>query len=135
VDGVSPPDPVSLRALVVDDEPLMVRIASLMLENLGFRVDTACDGREALQRFLFNRYDLVLTDLVMPGMDGHELARWVKLVAKDTVVIMMTGASRNQVNEKMREEVADHWLFKAFSVNQLAGLVGAYFPAEVRKST
>jgi CheY-like chemotaxis protein len=58
--------------LVVDDEPLVLRIAARALEELGYRVFTAADGQSAVQTFGANRVDAVVLDLVMPVMDGFE---------------------------------------------------------------
>jgi CheY-like chemotaxis protein len=63
------------RALIVDDEPLLVRALGRVLTNRNIDVDSAMDGKQGLERMLERRYDLVISDLQMPGADGAELLR------------------------------------------------------------
>jgi DNA-binding NtrC family response regulator len=78
------------RVLVVDDKDTM---RSLFVRLLGdrYRVDTAADGHEAIQRVMAADYDLVVTDIRMPGADGFVVLEAVKAQSPDTEVVMMTG--------------------------------------------
>jgi CheY-like chemotaxis protein/anti-sigma regulatory factor (Ser/Thr protein kinase) len=79
--------------LVVDDEESVRRLLVSVLESPGRRIDTAADGAEALARVEATPYDLVLTDVRMPGMDGLELLRRIRHASPSTKVIVMTGDS------------------------------------------
>jgi CheY-like chemotaxis protein len=79
------------KILVVDDEASIRDSTALMLGRLGFSVDTAENGAEARAMFEAKHYDVVLTDLRMPGMDGQELAKQLKSINPDLKVILVTA--------------------------------------------
>jgi CheY-like chemotaxis protein/anti-sigma regulatory factor (Ser/Thr protein kinase) len=81
----------SLRILVVDDEPSTLEVVSGYLRGDGHRVLTAADGGEAMQRFMSDDFDLVITDHGMPGMNGLQLADAVHRVNPAKAVILLTG--------------------------------------------
>ena len=82
------------RILVVDDQRTNAEMVSGLLRNLGYEVELAFDGREALDLVRTNGPDLVISDIMMPGLDGYELCR--RLRANTTTallpVILVTGA-------------------------------------------
>jgi len=79
--------------LVVDDEPGLRETASLMLEDIGFQVTTACDGVEAVEIFgrLYDQIDAVLLDMTMPNMDGKVAFREIRRIDPDARVILSSG--------------------------------------------
>ncbi|MFW6163837.1 MAG: sigma-54-dependent transcriptional regulator [Planctomycetota bacterium] len=81
----------SMRILVVDDEPIVREGFARALNGDGFEVETAGDGQEAMDRLAARRFDLVITDLRMPEVDGQELLRHVKGRYPETEVVVLTG--------------------------------------------
>ncbi len=79
------------RILVVDDEPNVLITVKAILEEDGYAVDTAADGEAALEAIHACKYDLVLTDLKLPGVDGLGVLAEVRKSSPATVTIMMTG--------------------------------------------
>src|SRR5688500_11666237 len=79
------------RILIVDDEPDTCANLSDILTDLGYQVDTAHDGFAALELVERNPYDIALLDLRMPGMDGLELYRRIRLASAETVAIVVTA--------------------------------------------
>ena len=77
--------------LIVDDEEIVRSSCVRILSSDGYRLDTAADGNEALKKLQGGAFDLVLTDLMMPGMTGIDLLRQVKEEWPDTEVIVITG--------------------------------------------
>ena len=82
----------SLRVLVIDDESHVRGLLCELLNVWGYEADAASSGREGIARFAQGRYDLVLTDLVMPGLTGLEVAETVRHADPDVSVIMFTGS-------------------------------------------
>ena len=81
----------TLNVLIVDDEPRVLEVVSAYLRCDGHSVSTAASGREALEKFRRNQFDLVVLDRVMPEMSGDQTARFIKQVNQDIPVIMLTG--------------------------------------------
>jgi CheY-like chemotaxis protein len=81
----------SIRVLVVDDDAQQRSVLAAMVESLGFAVATAGDGREALDSHAECRADIILTDLIMPRMDGFELLRTLEESGDRTPTIVLTG--------------------------------------------
>ncbi len=79
------------RILVVDDEPSIRSMLCEVLRRNGHAVESARDPTEAIGRCKAQSYDLVLSDIVMGDMDGHELARRLALLCPRTRVVLMTG--------------------------------------------
>ena len=81
----------SLDVLVVDDEPMARDVMAQYLTGDGHRVQTASNGQEGLEQFKAGRFDVVLTDQAMPGLNGGELAGLIKSQAPAVAVILVTG--------------------------------------------
>ena len=79
------------RVLVVDDAPLIREIIARTLRTAGHTIDTATDGQEALAKFREGKWDLVITDLFMPHMNGEELAAAIRAEAPGVPVVLLTG--------------------------------------------
>jgi CheY-like chemotaxis protein len=80
--------------LCVDDNEQSLSIRKLVLETRGYRVIVCTAGEQALEVFLHGGIDLVLTDLMMPGMNGDDLAKQVKQLSPETPVILFSGKVR-----------------------------------------
>ncbi len=97
------------RILVVDDERDICRALEFLLGREGYVVDTAQSGEEALEKIKKERFDLLLTDLKMEGMDGIELLEQAKIHSPSTIVIIMTAyASVESAVEAMKKGASDY---------------------------
>ncbi|WP_224982002.1 response regulator [Geomonas agri] len=85
------------RVLLVDDEPMFRRSLAGYLEDCGYCLAEAEDGQEAQQRLLQEQFDLVLTDMRMPVLDGMDLLAWIRERQPETPVIVITGTGAEQV--------------------------------------
>ena len=95
--------------LVVDDEGAIRYSISKTLQRVGYQVHTAASGEEALEMMGTQRYDVVLTDIRMPGLTGVELLAEIKQIAPDAVVILLTGyASLQTAIESLRLGAHDY---------------------------
>ena len=80
------------KILVIDDEKVIINMLQQLLEMHGHDVDTAEDGGEGIQKFDSDRFDLVITDIFMPGVDGNSVAKHIRNSDKKYVpVIGMSG--------------------------------------------
>ena len=107
------------RILVVDDESYVRDLLKRVLTRRGHDVDVAADGEAALELMGEHRYDLVLTDVVMPGIDGFDLLRRVKATYPAVTVIVLTGYARKQSISDFLLYGADEYLSKPFQVQAL----------------
>ena len=107
------------RILIVDDSK---DIRSNLLEIfsfMGFEVVVAGSGNEALDQFFSDTFDLVVTDLEMPDMDGWTLASHIKELSPDTPIVLITGSEKSAVMEGLKTENVDFVLFKPFSLEEV----------------
>ncbi len=111
------------QIMVVDDDRTILDLITRMLSVLGFVVTPVDSGSKALVRFRQDDFQLVLTDLQMPGIDGWELARHLKKERPWLPVIAITGQGREAVLEKLGASGIERVLFKPFSIEQLGQVV------------
>ncbi len=103
------PEPESAHILVVDDEGAIRYSISKTLQRVGYQVSAAASGEEALEMLEEQNFDVVLTDIRMPGLTGVELLAKIKEKAPDSIVILMTGyASLGTAVESLRLGAHDY---------------------------
>lgn len=114
----------SKSLLVVDDEERIRRLLKMYLEKAEYAIDEAKDGKRALEMALENDYDLILLDLMMPEMDGIEVAEELRK-EKETPIMMLT-AKGEELNRIQGFEVgADDYIVKPFSPREIVLRVAA----------
>ena len=111
-----------LRALVVDDEPSLVRAVAGYLEHDGFAVTTAADGEQALASARRDPPDIVVLDLMLPGIDGIEVCRQLRTFT-DAYVIMLTARSEELDTLIGLSVGADDYMTKPFSPRELTARI------------
>ncbi len=119
------------RVLVVDDEPGVRQLSVRMLARLGYQAEEVADGAEALTAIGASPPDVVLTDLMMPGMNGRELRDRIRTLYPGLPVVVMSG---HPAAEMLREELAapgDYWIDKPFTLAGLAALLQEALGARV----
>ncbi|MFC2156617.1 response regulator transcription factor [Acidobacteriota bacterium] len=113
------------RILVVEDEPTIATGLKDDLEIEGFTAEVVDDGLDALQRILEGEFDLILLDVMLPGMDGFDVCREVRLKGNHTPIIMLT-AKGQEVDKVLGLELgADDYVTKPFSRRELLSRVKA----------
>jgi len=110
---------ISGRILVAEDNKAIKDMISWILEFIGFEVALASNGLEALSLFLKDSFDLVLTDLDMPVMDGWGLTSCIKERSPDTPVVLMTGEDSATLLRKVERWSVDSVIFKPFEMEDL----------------
>lgn len=121
--------------LAVDDDPDALDIVRTFLESRGYRVVTASDGHEALARLEKARPDLVLLDVMMPEIDGWEVARTIKNHSEfsDTRVVMLTARSDFTDKQEGLRAGADDYIVKPIRLDELAEKVERNLDALARE--
>ncbi len=107
------------RVLVVDDEASIRELLSKTLALAEYNVDTARDGRAAIERLRLGHYDLLIADLKMPGVDGLSLIREAKRLKSDLPVIIITGFSTESSAIEAVNLGVSGYLTKPFRVPQV----------------
>jgi DNA-binding response OmpR family regulator len=113
-----------LRALVVDDEQPLVRIVSTYLEREGFEVVVAYDGERAVELARSENPDLIVLDLMLPGIDGIEACRRIRAFS-DAYIVMLTAKAEEVDKIVGLSTGADDYLTKPFSPGELVARVRA----------
>lgn len=120
------------RILAVDDEDSITRILQVNLERAGYTVDTAASGHEALTCLLQNDYDLLISDVMMPEMDGLELIEHIRQspeLVKLPVILLTARSSENDITRGYIKGT-DLYLTKPFDPNELRVWVGRMLASE-----
>lgn len=110
--------PEKTVVLVVDDEPQMVGVISYALQVAGFDVLTAYNGEQALRRIEARHIDLVILDVMMPGMDGFEVCRRIRCNSRIPVLLLTARSDQTDVIAGL-ELGADDYMPKPFSTREL----------------
>ncbi len=112
--------------LVVDDEPTISEVVSRYLERAGYRTRVAADGGEALELALAHRPDLVVLDLMLPGIDGLEVMRRLRQGERDRIAFILLTAKGEESDRVVGLRLgADDYVVKPFSPAELVARVDA----------
>ncbi|MBU4209513.1 MAG: response regulator [Proteobacteria bacterium] len=111
------------KILIVDDEARMRDSLKILLSNEGYNIQTGCNGKEAIECLNKDSYDIVLLDMIMPGMNGHQVMDFIKSHYPDTLVIIMTGHASVESAVECLKMGAHDYLRKPFDFEQLLARV------------
>ncbi|MCK9418372.1 MAG: response regulator [Nitrospirae bacterium] len=125
------------KILIVDDEPDIVELISYNLKKEGFHISTALDGEEALKKVRAGHLDLIILDLMLPGIHGMELCRILRNNPKTAHVpiIMLTASGEESDKVRGLETGADDYMTKPFSPRELIARVKAVLRRSRERTT
>lgn len=106
------------RVLIVDDEPLIVKGLKFNLELDGYKTDCAYSGEEALEKYRNSAFDIILLDVMLPGISGTEVCHTIREESM-IPIIMLTAKSADEDKIEGLTEGADDYLTKPFNTNEL----------------
>ncbi|MGD0611823.1 MAG: response regulator transcription factor [Anaerolineales bacterium] len=115
---------MATRILIVDDEPRYLRLLEANLLTEGYEVATAATGEDAVESFSANPVDLILLDVMLPGMDGFATCQRIRQFS-NVPVIMLTAKGEEQHRVRGLDVGADDYLVKPFSIMELLARVRA----------
>ena len=116
----------SKKILIIEDEKNLARFVSLELEHEGYATEIKDNGRSGLEEATSKDYDLILLDLMLPELDGFEVARRLRK-EKDTPIIMMTARDSTMDRVAGLDIGADDYITKPFAIEELLARVRAFF--------
>jgi DNA-binding response OmpR family regulator len=116
---------MSHRVLVIEDDKDIARLLDIHLRDEGYAVTVVPDGKTGLQQALAKPYDIIILDLILPGMDGLEVCRHIRTGPDYTPVLMLTARSTDVDRILGLEMGADDYLTKPFNVRELLARVKA----------
>jgi DNA-binding response OmpR family regulator len=115
------------KVLVIEDDKDIAHLVELHLKDAGFEVSLAHDGNSGLEQALSNPYDLIVLDLMLPGLDGLDLCRRIRAKSPYTPILMLTARSSELDRVLGLELGADDYVTKPFSIPELLARVRALF--------
>ena len=116
---------MSQKILIVDDEESIVTLLQYNVERAGFTTEAAYDGIEALEKCENNEYDLIILDLMLPGMDGLEICKQLRNQKIETPILMLT-AKDDELDKILGLELgADDYMTKPFSPKEVVARIKA----------
>ncbi|MFC1646428.1 response regulator transcription factor [Candidatus Omnitrophota bacterium] len=116
------------KILIIDDEPQLIGMLRASLEANGYKVISAPDGEEGLKQASMEKPDLILLDIMMPGMDGLEVLTRLKndLETNSIPVIMLTAKGGTSAIMEAQRSFATDYVIKPFETEHLLRLIKAY---------
>lgn len=115
------------RVLIIEDDTAIANLVGIHVKDLDCSVDKVSDGIEGLKKALAERYDLIILDLMLPGMSGLEVCKEIRVVNKTIPILMLTARSEEFDRVLGLELGADDYLTKPFGVRELVARVKAMF--------
>lgn len=112
-----------IKVLAIDDQKMILDLISAMCQSLGYVVQTASSGLEGIELFRKNKYDIVLTDLSMPGISGIETATEIMKISPGTPVVLVTGWKIDIDKSKLETAGIKDILYKPFRIENLTEVV------------
>ncbi|MFN0158683.1 MAG: response regulator transcription factor [Bacteroidota bacterium] len=115
------------KVLIIEDDKDIAQLVQLHISDLGCACEVAFDGEVGLEKALKNRFDLIVLDLMLPGLDGLEICKEIRMEKNYTPILMLTSRSEELDKILGLELGADDYLTKPFSIRELVARVKAIF--------
>ncbi len=116
-----------MKLLLVEDSPTLRRTVSTGLRSLGFQIEVAADGREALDHLADSSYDVVILDLMLPRVPGLEVLREMRRNREEARVLILSAMDQTEDRVRGLDLGADDYLVKPFAFDELVSRIRALF--------
>jgi len=108
------------KILIVEDEEQIVQLIKNRLDSTLYHVDIALDGKEALLKINANNYDLITLDIMLPHVDGFEIAKMIRKKSYHTLIVMVSALDTDEFKIKGYDYGVDDYMSKPFSAKELS---------------
>lgn len=115
------------RLLIVDDDPLILELLGLFISSFGYEFDSASDGAEALEKIAEKNFSLVITDMIMPRLDGMQLLQQIREKNPEISVIVVTGHTGTFSYTDVIRAGASDFISKPFNSDELEAKINRIF--------
>ena len=122
---MNPGGVVHMKILIVEDDKLLANSLKELLEQKGFQVEAVYDGETGADYALLGIYDLLILDVMMPGLDGYQVAREVRAKQCGTPILMLAAKSQLEDRIEGLNAGADYYLTKPFDSRELLACINA----------
>jgi two-component system KDP operon response regulator KdpE len=112
-----------IRILVADDHEDVRRLFLKTLQSLGYSCDTAVDGKDCLDKFRRNPYDVLFLDLIMPNVDGHEVLRQLRKEHPNAQIVVASVEDDDQVIAQILSQGANAYLVKPCAIQDIKSVM------------
>ena len=114
-----------MKLLIIEDSQRLLRSLGSGLKKMGYSVDLVADGAEGLDYARFTDYDVIVLDLMLPGLDGLSVLRKLRALGRQTHILILSA--KDQVEDRIRglQLGADDYMVKPFSFDELCARIGA----------
>ena len=116
-----------LNILIVDDDPYSLILLKEYLNSLNAEIYTATNGKKAVEICKNQMIDLILTDILMPGMNGIDTIKSIRKNNKDVKIIVQTGFASKEKTDEIISTGADAFILKPYSKNELLYVISEIF--------
>ena len=113
----------NVEILLIDDDPLVLNSLTRALSLNGIKVDPFTDPVKALEKFSVVKHSIILSDIMMPGIDGFEILKRAKSISFDCQVILFTGFHTEEVEKRAQELGVDKLFRKPVQIEELTDLI------------
>ena len=125
---------VEKSVLLIDDEEIILKSVNTILEQDGYKVSVASDGKSGLELLEKSEYSLVIADLVMDGITGIDVIRQVKQIRPETAVLALTGCGKTSLTMESLKAGADDYILKPCTKAELLQKVSECFAKREREN-
>lgn len=113
-----------ISVLYVEDEELLRNKTGSMLSKLFQNVELAVDGKDGLEKYIHNKYDIVITDISMPNMNGLELISHIRKDNPDQEIIIMSAYTESEYTDQINTANVTGYIYKPVEMNQMLEILG-----------
>ncbi len=119
-----------VRILVIEDDEAMMSLLKDFLEDEGFETDSVSNGSDAFRKLVKELFDLIITDIRMPGLTGLEILSGIKKLQPQASIIVITAFGSEEVRRRTVEKGATGYLEKPIHFNELRTLIHEMIPSK-----